>query len=789
MLKNLSLALKIGGGFVLLLVLIGVVGWIAHSGLQQTVTIGTQANSAQGMLADLRSARINAVYFVHQEQAEQAAATRSGLEAMLERTRALRAAVDDEQRPLVDAVLTPGEHYAEEFERYVGHVETQQELLAGMIAARENFAQELVELRRTLDTAMATTRATIRSAEAEALATTDAAFAMRERLYLQRIQALYFLWHEKAENGTQMREHADAVVVSAETVADALSDPDLRTDLRRLGTWQQEYLDLVEGYVAQPAAAKDAELLAQARDRAARVVQTVEDAVELVRTTSAETANTSWQAIDLSERRLQSINTLERGMADARGDILQYLTVRSPALRAQVTDKLEQMAETAATLAELTAATSLTGDVDAALAGLGNYTTAFTGLADRVEQRSQSAQRMRDDSGELVGAVDTLVTAMDEARDATVAGVTTTITTTLIVAIVIGLALALVITRGITRPVAAIEAGLERLSQGDLTVRIPVTGKDEIGRMTLALNRTVAGLNEIVGNIREAADNTAASGEELSASAQNISTGAQNQASSVEEISASMQELSATVKEVAGHADRANATGEKTMHLAEQGNSTVRQSIDGMHLINESAEQITKISGVIGQIANQTNLLALNAAIEAASAGEHGMGFAVVAEEVRKLAERAGSAAEEITQLIEESTRRVGEGMRLSEEVGEALDAILTGIRESAEGMSQISTGTADQAQTADQVATAVEGISAVTEENSSSSEEMAASAEELSAQAQRLQGLVERFRLEHEGAPALQRAATREPRAHEPEHAPERQAPAAGPVKALYHD
>jgi methyl-accepting chemotaxis protein len=370
-----------------------------------------------------------------------------------------------------------------------------------------------------------------------------------------------------------------------------------------------------------------------------------------------------------------------------------------------------------------------------------------------------------------------------------------------LITLVLAMIFAYLVLLAITRKISAIQQALGDLADGDLTVSVDARGNDEIANMAMSLNQTASGLNAIVTQIRDAADNTAASGEELSASAQNIATGAQTQASSTEEISASIQELSATVKEVASHAERANTTSSNTMNLAERGNTTVRQSVEGMNLINESAEQISKISAVIGQIANQTNLLALNAAIEAASAGEHGMGFAVVAEEVRKLAERAGTAAEEINQLIEESSRRVGEGMRLSEEVGKSLDEILGGIRETASGMSQITAGAADQALTAEQVATAVDGISAVTEENSSGAEEMAASAEELSAQAQRLQGLVERFKLSDneaatQGPARIKQAAPVAPVAPRVTTAPSpmvaaktRDNNAAASVKALYHE
>ena len=317
-----------------------------------------------------------------------------------------------------------------------------------------------------------------------------------------------------------------------------------------------------------------------------------------------------------------------------------------------------------------------------------------------------------------------------------------------IVAIVIS---AKYITSLITKPIFKVVECLDKVADGDLTAYADVTSKDEIGYMAENLNKTVRKLCKVITDIRDASNQTAASSEEFSASSQNISQGAQTQATSVEEIAASVEELTASINQVAQSAQNSNNISQDTTHLAKNGCDTVDKSVEGMNLINESSTQISKIIGVINQIANQTNLLALNAAIEAASAGEHGMGFAVVAEEVRKLAERSSQATEEITELIGESTKRVMDGTQLSQEVGESLTSILTGVENTGESMELISKGTEEQAITANEVSKAIEGISAVTEENASSAEEMAASSEELSAQAQRLQGLVANFRINSE--------------------------------------
>ena len=306
--------------------------------------------------------------------------------------------------------------------------------------------------------------------------------------------------------------------------------------------------------------------------------------------------------------------------------------------------------------------------------------------------------------------------------------------------------------RRVVKPVREMLLLTESISDGDLTRRVEAMSNDEIGRMSRAMNETCEQLVRAMSEIRAASDQTAASGEELSATAQSISTGSQQQASEVGQISSSVQKLVESIQTVADKANDASGVADETKRSARRGGDTVRKSIEGMKLINESSEKISKIIGVISQIASQTNLLALNAAIEAASAGEHGLGFAVVADEVRKLAERSSQATEEITQLIKESTSRVDEGSKLSDEVGKALSEIVDGIEKTGSAMALIRSSTSEQAGTASEVAKGMESISSVTESNSASAEEMSASAEELAAQAQKLQELVSKFKIDSDG-------------------------------------
>lgn len=384
---------------------------------------------------------------------------------------------------------------------------------------------------------------------------------------------------------------------------------------------------------------------------------------------------------------------------------------------------------------------------------LGEYKTVYKEYADAVISIPAQVKEWRATGVEMVKELGSTTEAVTKRMDkANGTAMLAMIALASVVSIISAL-LAWIITRAITKPVRSMGEAVGRIAAGDLTVQIQVDSQDEIGQMANQLNAMAANLCQVIGEIRQAADQTAASGEEMSASAQNISQGAQTQAGSVEEISAAVQKLKDAIATVDGQARDVAANASANLQAAGTGQQTVGRSVEGMKLINDSSAQITKIIAVISQIANQTNLLALNAAIEAASAGEHGLGFAVVADEVRKLAERASSAASEITQLIQESGGRVQEGTRLSQEVGTSLTVIVDGVQKSADGMGRIQASTAEQTTTAAEVAKNIEGVSAITEENSGAAEEMAAAAEELSAQAQRLQQLVGRFRVDDASA------------------------------------
>jgi methyl-accepting chemotaxis protein len=254
--------------------------------------------------------------------------------------------------------------------------------------------------------------------------------------------------------------------------------------------------------------------------------------------------------------------------------------------------------------------------------------------------------------------------------------------------------------------------------------------------ITKPVNRIIAGLNEGADQVNDAAG-------QVSSASQQLAEGASEQASSLEETSSALEQMAAMTRTNSENAKQANELADQARTAAQTGDKTMGQLNEAMTAINESSGKISKIIKVIEEIAFQTNLLALNAAVEAARAGEHGKGFAVVADEVRNLAMRAAEAARETTGLIEDSTTRAKEGTNVAGEVGKALGTIVADVTKVADLVSGITKASEEQAQGVDQVNTAVSQMDKVTQQNAAGAEESASAAEELSAQAQAVKGMV----------------------------------------------
>ncbi|WP_224961159.1 HAMP domain-containing methyl-accepting chemotaxis protein [Geomonas subterranea] len=346
----------------------------------------------------------------------------------------------------------------------------------------------------------------------------------------------------------------------------------------------------------------------------------------------------------------------------------------------------------------------------------------------------------------------------------------------LVIAVVLSVLLALVIVRSITVPVAELIAANDRLADNDLTVSITLSGNDELGHLAESTRKVVGNLREMLGRVSESSSEIASASQQLKATAEQIATGAEELASQTSSVATASEEMAATSGDIAQNCVRAADASRQSSESAAQGGDVVQETIAGMVRIAERvkdsagtveslgarSEQIGDIIATIEDIADQTNLLALNAAIEAARAGEQGRGFAVVADEVRALAERTTRATKEIGNMIkaiqdetktavsvmEEGVVEVEKGTASSQQSGEALQMILRQIGEVTMQINQIATAAEEQTATTSEITMNVQQVTDVVQHTARGANETAAAAAQLALNAQSLESLVRQFRL-----------------------------------------
>ena len=316
-----------------------------------------------------------------------------------------------------------------------------------------------------------------------------------------------------------------------------------------------------------------------------------------------------------------------------------------------------------------------------------------------------------------------------------------------VVVLVLALLSAILIIRTITRSLDSAVHVAETVAKGDLSSKIEVTSKDELGRLMQALKGMNDNLIGIVNRIRESSESIATGSTEISTGNNDLSQRTEEQASNLQQTAASMEQLASTVRNNTDNAHQATALARDAAQTASQGGEAMEQVTRTMETISTSSRKIADIIGVIDGIAFQTNILALNAAVEAARAGEQGRGFAVVAGEVRALAGRSAEAAKEIKQLIQQSVNQVSEGTRLVGVTGQTIADVVRQVQSVSTLIQEISNASQEQSQGTGQVSDAIAQLDQVTQQNAALVEESAAAASSLSHQAAELNQLVSTFK------------------------------------------
>jgi methyl-accepting chemotaxis protein len=341
----------------------------------------------------------------------------------------------------------------------------------------------------------------------------------------------------------------------------------------------------------------------------------------------------------------------------------------------------------------------------------------------------------------------------------------------------VGLGISWFLTRSIVGSIRRVLDRSTSIGRGDLTgPPLAITSKDETGALTASVNAMQASLTKLVGELAGSAREVASAATQIAASSEEISRGMGHQQQQVSQVSAAITEMSASVSEVAGRASEVTTKAQHAGQNAREGEQVVQATVADMTEIDQvvaasadlvldlgkRSEQIGAIVGVINDIADQTNLLALNAAIEAARAGEHGRGFAVVADEVRKLADRTTKATEEIVQSISTirsqttkavdqiklGTERARAGVTRSTSARTSLHAIVEGTESLGALMAGIAAAAGQQGSVAEEIGRSIDAVNRSAMESATGAEQAAQAAHSLSTKAEELNALVGQFRV-----------------------------------------
>lgn len=487
----------------------------------------------------------------------------------------------------------------------------------------------------------------------------------------------------------------------------------------------------------------------------------------------------AWIAINsLDERglKIESIARVAEMTKDLRVHRLQIeLNPKGDGSRLvlQTLEKLTEHLNTAR--AHLTTPSDLTL-IDQQIAAVELYRNALGSLTQAGADLAPVFARMSVQGDILLDTSRQLISSQSAKRDTDSSFAKTLLASIAALALLLGAVAAWIITRQIVIPLQHVLKDVDRIASGDLSQDLEVNRRDELGELQKSLQQMTTSLRELIGGISGSVIQIASAAEELSAVTEQTSAGVNSQKIETDQVATAMNEMTSTVQEVARNAEEASDAAAAADQQAREGDKVVGEAVAqierlamevgnstvAMSNLREESDKIGGVLDVIKAVAQQTNLLALNAAIEAARAGEAGRGFAVVADEVRSLAQRTQQSTEEIEKLIsrlQSGTQEVSDVMEssriltdssveLTRRAGTSLENITRTVSTIQLMNQQIASAAEQQSAVAEEINRSVLNVRDISEQTAGASDETAASSIELARLSHELDGLVKRFRL-----------------------------------------